>query len=78
MARDRFKMNHSDASDLPESAVDVYLDTGDVRGILGRKKRYRGRDFFRLPKRFIGTFATICFAIRLRLPVIAQSCQKLG
>jgi hypothetical protein len=27
-------------SDLPQSAIHVDLDTGDVRGVLGRKKRY--------------------------------------
>src|ERR1700747_1134083 len=38
------------ASDLPASAVHVDLDTSDVRSILGRKKRYRGRYFLWLPE----------------------------
>src|ERR1700756_3685734 len=37
-------------SDLPQSAIRVELDTGDVRGVLGRKKRYGAGNLLRLPK----------------------------
>ena len=36
------------ASDLPKSAIHVDLDTSDVRGIVGCKKRYGDGHFLRL------------------------------
>jgi hypothetical protein len=38
------------ASNLPESAIHVNLNSCDLRGILGRKKGYGAGNFFRLPK----------------------------
>jgi hypothetical protein len=65
------------ASDLPESAIHVDLDSSEVPGIVGCKKRH-GCNFLGCPNRFSGTFAAICFANSLTASFANPILPKIG